>query len=69
MNKIWTRLLGLEFRSHNTIKPKAMKYVVKKNIVQLWLTLLDFILCKKQCKPIASAIKKYCKRQFKCQKS
>ena len=30
MNKISTRLLGLEFKSHNTIESKAMKYIVKK---------------------------------------
>ena len=30
LDKISTRLLGLEFKSDNTIKCKAMKYVVKK---------------------------------------
>ena len=42
MNKILTRLLVLEFKSDNTIKPKAMKYIVKKilrNYNQRCLTL------------------------------
>ena len=30
LNKISTKLLGLEFKSDNTIKSKAMKYIVKK---------------------------------------
>ena len=30
INKISTRLLGLEPRSDNTIKSKAMKYIAKK---------------------------------------
>ena len=29
-NKISMRLLGLEFKSDNTIKSNAMKYIVKK---------------------------------------
>ena len=29
-NKISTRLLGLEFKSDNIIKPKAMKYILQK---------------------------------------
>ena len=34
INKISTRLLGLEFKSNNTIKSKALKYNFLKNIVQ-----------------------------------
>ena len=30
INKISTRLLGLEFKSDNIIKSKAMKFIVKK---------------------------------------
>ena len=30
IKKISTRLLGLEFKSDNTVKPKAMKFVAKK---------------------------------------
>ena len=30
MNKISTRLLGLEFKSDNIIKPKAIKFIVKR---------------------------------------
>ena len=30
INKISTRLLGIEFKSDNTIKSKAMKFFVKK---------------------------------------
>ena len=30
INKISTRLLGLEFKSDNTIKSKAIKFIVKK---------------------------------------
>ena len=30
--KLSTRLLGLEFKSNNIIKSKAMKFIVKKNI-------------------------------------
>ena len=30
MNKILPRLLGLEFKSDNTIKSKAIKFIVKK---------------------------------------
>ena len=30
INKISMNLLGLEFKSDNTIKPKAIKYFVKK---------------------------------------
>ena len=33
--RISMRLLGLEFKSNNTIKSKARKYFVKKNIAQL----------------------------------
>ena len=33
INKISMRLLGLEFKSDNKIKSKAMKYIVKKILV------------------------------------
>ena len=35
MNKMSTRLLGLEFKSENTIKQKAMKYISQKIISRL----------------------------------
>ena len=35
INKISTRLLGLEFKSVNIIKSKAVKYHIKKILLQL----------------------------------
>ena len=32
INKISTRLLGSEFKSDNTIKPKTMKFILKKTL-------------------------------------
>ena len=44
VNKISTRLLGLEFKSNNIIKSKAMKFIVKK----YWLIINNNgnVLCK-----------------------
>ena len=42
INKISTRFLGLEFKSNNIIKSKALKYIFKKNIARLYVTLLGF---------------------------
>ena len=56
ISKISPRLLGLEYRSDNIIKSKAMKFIVKKLFP-------DY---KWQWKPIVTVVKKYCKRKFKC---
>ena len=44
--KISMRLLKLEFKSDNIIKPKAMKYIVEKNIARLGVKSSYFTLYK-----------------------
>ena len=56
LNRISIRLLGLEFKSENIIKSKAMKFIVKK--LFLLISNNGNVLCQWQ--------EKYCKRNFKC---
>ena len=56
LNKISIGLLGLEFKSENIIKLKAMKFIVKK--LFLLISNNGNVLCQWQ--------EKYCKRNFTC---
>ena len=67
--KISMRLLKLEFKSDNIIKPKAMKYIVEKNIARLWVKSSYFTLYKSNGNVLSQLLEKYCKQKFYCQKN
>ena len=54
VSKMSTRLLGLEFKSDNIIKLKAIKFIVKKILPEY----------KQQCKPNVSVVKNILRTKF-----
>ena len=58
INKISTRLLGLELKSENEIKSKAMKFFINKTLSDykkhypIFLNIKTIIMCCMSCKKI-----------------